>query len=345
MKIDPYVKQIKKIEREANLKLDVKLTTEGIRISDIPFKIIRTSDIYSIEGMGTGILVNELSPEETRFCDTHRISYLTINGKLKLFKDSYVLSIAKQKKTFEQTKARRIRQEISITEASPIVFISPNGFKILDALFQTPTDELQYYKSALSFAKQFNLNQPKLSKIIRSYKAGSILDLKNSISNLSDDSWRTAFSIKKNRWGMTPFFSVSKPHYSLLKLNGDEFLYELKNWQESVQDILDGPLEVAKMTGFLRDQDLSIWGTENSFLQLKMKFKLIPGVNKEKMIWQLGIPRYSFAEESLISIQNKDQVSGLKRPNLFRAIWDLGFGTERLKELQIPILRSIIDAI
>lgn len=112
-------------------------------------------------------------------------------------------------------------------------------------------------------------------------------------------------------------------------------------------DIVEGPTEVAKKTGFLRDEDLSFWGTEDSFHKLKTKFKLIPGIDKERPIWQLAVPRYGLSEEAIMACKPVTDVetSWLIRANVFRTIWDLGFGTERLKELQIPILRSVIDGI
>jgi hypothetical protein len=343
-----YLKRLKRLQTLASLTLEVNRADDNLVINSVPFTPIQKSSLQKAELNGKGIMVSSLTADEAKYCELNRISYFTSTGKLRLFKEAYDVTIEPHKKI-------KLKKHPLLFEAnhqlSSTTLISPNGFKILDVLFRLPPGDLRHYTSALSFAKQFSLNQPKLSILMRALKVTSIYDFRKAIAALPDDWWKIALADKNTQKGLTPFFMAAKPHYSLLKLTTREISAELKAWEDSNPQVIPGPLEVAKGFGFLRDEDISLWGTEEALHKLKTKFKLIPGVDKEKPIWQLAVPKYGETPEALSTYLNFSPFSSeIKMPrfsktNIFRALWDLGFGTERLKELQLSALRGVVNGI
>jgi hypothetical protein len=348
LQLASYVRRLNKLQKLTLLNFEVNRSHDELLISGVPFVSIQKAALYKTALNGKGIIVHSLAPEEIKYCEANRISYFTSKGSLKLFKEDFDVTIEPQK------KAKPINRAVYIAESKQppsTALISPNGFKILDVLFRLPAGDLRHYKSGLGFANRFSLNQPKLSIMMRALKATSIYDLRKTISELPDEWWKKALADKNTQKGLTPFFIAARPHYSLLKITAREISEELKRWEELNINLIPGPLEVAKGFGFLRDEDISLWGTEEVFHRLKTKFKLIPGVDKERPIWQLAIPKHGESSEALSTYlhfspySSEMKMSRFSKANSFRALWDLGFGTERLKELQISVLRGVVNGI
>lgn len=341
-----YSKRLARLQNRLGLKFEVSTNSGQLTINGIPFSEVTHSGLYSSDNADRGILIKNLSPEERRYCENSRISFYDLNDNLQIFGADYSIRIQPNKKTSSRRAPKTLQLAGGMPEAA--LFVSPNGLKILDALFKLSNEELEQFKSALSFSNRYGVNQPKLSKILRTFNVRDLLSLKKGIQKLPDKWWIAAFASNINRKGMSPFFSNSKPHYSLLSLNSNQLKTQLIEWEKSNATLVTGPLAIGESLGFLRDDDISYWGTKESLHQLKTKFKLIPGVNKEKPVLHLATPRFGFSEEAILSqIPAVDKYHRsqhtITKINSFRAAWDLGFGTERLKELQILILRKIMN--
>lgn len=343
--IDFFVKRLEKLQDLLAMKLDIVRRNGELAICGVQFAPIQKLNFYADELAEKGILVRHLSEEEARYCEANRISYFNGKDKLKVFKDAAVINIEPSRKL--GFKKRHSSWDLGYLP-SPTLIVSPNGFKILDALFAQPSDRLKDFRSGLAFAKQFQINQPKLSKIMRTLKVPTVFDLRKTIAALPAEWWRMALSDKSTFKRLTKFFQAATPHYSLLNLTPREISEHI--FDGAIFDtIAPGPLDVARGYGYLRDEDISVWGTKEALHKLKAKYKLIPGVEKEKPVWHLATPKYGLQAEAIMSNMiinpNDSKPIFARKINVFRSIWDLGFGTERLREVQISILKEVMSEI
>lgn len=342
--INFYLNRLKKLQDLTAVSFGLRRETVELFVAEIPFSTVRKKDSLDKIATNRGILSRNLSPEQVRFCEVNQISYYCPQIGLKIFKDSYSVFFEIQKKLRQPKKKTAA---IASQELRPSMLISPNAFKIMDVLFRLPEDNLINYRSGLALAKEFSLNQPRISEMMRAFNVRSTLDLKLAIAKVPNNWWRMALSHKGSSKRLSRFFEIEKPHYSLMK-NGHENLFEeLERLRKSNMMAALGPLEVPKQFGYLRDSDVSVWGSPEAIRLIKTKFKLIPGIEKERPIWHLATPLYSFEEESILSndVFTKGNKNRWPRENIFRSIWDLGFGTERLKEIQINLLEKIFSGI
>ncbi|MBI2604781.1 MAG: hypothetical protein HYW49_01750 [Deltaproteobacteria bacterium] len=209
--------------------------------------------------------------------------------------------------------------------------------------------ELHAFKSALSFARKYQLNQSKLSVMMRAMRVQSLSALRKQIAQLDLDWWSLALAYPATKKGLTPFFLHSTPFQAVEKVSPEESQAQLKDLLDSsvTQDLVPGPAEVAKGIGVITDPDIYLWGTVSALQMLKRKFRLVPGASKDKVTWHLAIPQRGLAREAILSRlpETGHQQSGLQyfHANYFRAIWDLTFGSERLKEVRIQMLRRFIE--
>ena len=151
------------------------------------------------------------------------------------------------------------------------------------------------------------------------------------------------------RKGLSPFFECAKTYHSLRSdLPLSRINESLRKREKSSVILAPGPVEVMREMGLIRDPDVYLWGTEATFHELKKEFRLIPGDDPERIIWNLATPVADLDRESILSARQAG-TTYFKFPslqsNLFRAIWDLSFGGERLKEVQLPALRRILDEV
>ncbi|PWU22547.1 MAG: hypothetical protein C5B49_00430 [Bdellovibrio sp.] len=342
--IEFYHNRLEKLQDLLRIDLKIERRDDTLVICGVQFHPIQKFGFYAGEPKGRGILVRGLSEEEAKYCEANRISYFSGKDRLKIFKETQTVSIEPRKRL--AFRRRHPIREIGIREFGRFppytLIISPNGFKILDALFIHPRERLRDYRSGLAFAKHFGVNQPKLSKIMRTLKVQKVFDLRNAIAELPDEWWKLALSDKSTFKGLTKFFQAATPHYSLLDIKKKDVFEDFRK-DEVFRTLVPGPLDVARKFGYLRDDDLSIWGSREAFHRLKAKYKLIPGVEKAKSIWLLAIPKYGMEAEAIVS--TIAPYPGVPRLNMFRAVWDLGFGTERLREIQLFILKEAMNAV
>jgi|GEM_PF-6486457 len=338
-----YIKRLNKLQQQTPIKLELFNSNGNLILNGIAFKAIPRAHMLVQDVKVKGILIKELSKEELRYCLENKISYFTLKNQLGLFTDNYIVTIEPHGKGAKIK--RKLVSNSQSALATPTLLISPNGFKILDILFRISPEELVKYRSALAFANYHHVNQPRLSKIMRTLKVHSLQELQHAIKQLPENWWRMSLTDKSTHKRLTKFFQISRPHYSLLDLQFKHVQEELRRASALGEGLAQGPLEVAKDFGFLRDEDLSLWGTKEAFYELKKKFKLIPGVEKEKPVWHLATPKYGLDAEAILTSRSvmKWKDSHFGNTNVFRAIWDLGFGTERLKELQIAMIKRAMN--
>ena len=348
--LSPYKKAIQRAESQAGVQFGLRQEGGHLWIGGIEFAPTSKTELFRNKKSENGILIQDLSTEERTYCQTHEISYLTVRGELFLIRKGYRIVLEPSQKAPRLNRSGKPRVATNLTATlSPTALVSPNGLAILDTLFRIGADSVQSYKSALSFAREFDLVQPKLSQMMTKLRAKTLADLKLAIKALPDDWWSVALHYPMTRKGFTPFFENAKSYHSLLPSSGLLKLNQsLHEWQKSHSSIVSGPVEVMRELGLIRDPDIYLWGTESAFHELKKEFRLIPGIDSEKITWNLATPFAGFDRESILSaIQTAvvDFKFPSLQPNLFRAIWDLSFGDERLKEVQLPALRRILNEV
>lgn len=342
--ITRYRDILERLEKEASIRFKSRTDSESLWIGAVQFFPVSEPSIFEDKYRGKGVLVKELSADSSAFCKANDISFLTSKGELFLRDTNYQISLKPQVKSRASLK---IKLESRLTSAlpPPTALISPNGFAILDPLFRMTNSELSHFKSAQSFVTAFQLNQSKLSQMMTHLDAKTLTELKSKIRGLPDVWWRSAFHYPMTRKGLTPFFEVAKPYHSLRKeITQSTVNFELIKFQ--TLDLLPGPVQPLLDMGLIRDSDIYLWGSQSAFHDLKREFQLIPGRKEDATTWHLATPVAGMKRES-ISSQSRPSIDNILNKkietNLFRALWDLSFGSSRLNEVQIPALRKILD--
>ena len=335
-----YKKAIQKAETQAGLQLRLRQEGDHLWIGGIKFTLASRADLFRKERFEKGILIRDLSTEEKKYCQSHEISYLTSHGELFLIGNEYRVALEPNRKKRRPVQRSKIKRSESLAiPLQPTLLISPNGLAILDILFRIPNGKIQNYKSALSFIHEFKLNQPKLSQMMTRLRVKTLGELKTAIKALPDDWWKIALRYPMTRKRLTPFFEVAKPYHSL---RSDLPQLEIKD------SLVPGPVEVMRELGLIRDPDRYLWGAASAFQELKNKFRLIPGEGSNAVTWHLATPVGGLERESILSplhATNTNFRFPSLRTNLFRSIWDLSFGDERLREVQLLALRRILDEV
>lgn len=346
--IEHYKKTLEKLKKHRLIDFQLSGANGGIAIGGVPFKRVnRLSLMKSGLSSGQGILVRDLSPEEEKFCRANEVSFLTIKGKLFLVTESFRLEIEiVQHHKASKTKKINISKR---TGPSATALISPNGLEILDVLFRLAPENLAEFKSALSFTHEFHLSQPKLSLMMTEMNVKTIGDLKEKIKSLPNSWWESSFRYSMTKKGLPPFFEGEKIFRSIkAELTRDQIQQDINIWLGNRFELLHGPVEVVKKMGLIRDDDIYLWGTLTAIQEVKASFKLIPDRKIKEVNWHITIPSMGLEKAAVLSpLAGKQYVFFLPeiKTNLFRSIWDLGFGGERLQEIQITALRRILDEI
>lgn len=337
--IEPYLKVLEILIQGAHLQVKAHLEKNTLNINDILFKKINRQQLK--DHPPHGILLPTLTQDERLFCDTFKISYLTLDGHFQLIQEKSVLRLERFKKPPQAPPYKNMGQPHK--QISPTLLVSPYSLSILDTLFRAPESSLKE-KSGLAFTKEFDLYQPKLSKIMRDLNAHTLIELKAKIQELPAHWWQLAWQYPATRKGLTPFFEAAKPYHSLNPLSLDQ--QALKNLLLKYHyEIIPGPPEVAKDYGVIIDADSYYWGTEKATQDLKAELRLVPGKAPLGPTWHLAIGSKDLKTEAILSRMTNlrsNTLQGTELANTFRAIWDLSFGSERLQAVRINILRKVI---
>ena len=161
---------LRRMQKSLVIALPIQVEQEEIRIGKISFTAAKPSELYSGRFRGQGILVEKLDADATRYCRQNGVSYLTLDGRLRIIQSGQELCIEPVKRHGATHRSKVIQENI----LSPTVLVSPNGLDALDVLFRVPNSELKGFRSALQFAIQFNLYQPKISLMMRSLNVRTI---------------------------------------------------------------------------------------------------------------------------------------------------------------------------
>jgi hypothetical protein len=326
--IDKYLQVLKKIQNSARTEFQTKRSKAELIIDGHTLRLSSSIDLMREPSKNDGVLVKSLSDEMKRNFIEKGVSFLTLDGELYLAQRGIRFALLEKVKP---AKERRI----SLGNArgpSPTTFISPNGLMILDALFSHTAMKIQTYSSALKFVKEFGLNQSKLSLMMKAMNCKHLNELRGAIQNLSYDWWSTALRYPMTKKGLQPFFEIAQPYF---EMSPGEKSGSMGPRIASLRKELDlvlvgGPGEVPKSQGLLKTQDVFLWGSRDSVNLLKKKMKLVPGQGMRT--WYIAVPKRGLENQALFSRVKSD--ADLKE-NRFRAVWDLGFGDARMKEIQV----------
>ena len=346
--MDRFWSILKKLQKQCSAALDTSRLEDSILINEIKFRRLSRLGLVKTDfPLGEGIMLKKISPDEEKYCRSNGISFLTTEGKLSLIGKDYKLNLElmpRRKSALTSKKLDARKDGIP----SPTALISPNGLEILDVLFRLPPEDLSEFKSALRFAHEFHLSQPKLSLMMKKLNVKSLGDLREKIKSLPNSWWEGALRYSLTKKGLFPFFEGEKIVRSLrIELSRNQIWEMINVWLGSRSDLLPGPVEIVKKIGLIRDDDIYLWGTPSAIQEVKTAFKLIPDRSVQETNWHVAISPVALEKGAILSpLANSRRVFFLPevKANLFRSVWDLGFGGERLQEIQLTALRKILDA-
>lgn len=214
--------------------------------------------------------------------------------------------------------------------------ISPHGLSIIDSLFRLPDQELEEFANAFQYCKEFSLNQPRLSQLMHPLNTKSLLFLKNHLKRKNVSWWKKAFIEPQNRRYLPLFVEHMKAYHS----KADKPPKAMK-----VRDrIYPGPVELAKRSHLLRDENHYYWGEKPALNQLKKEYRLIPGEGGRDPTWYLAEIK---SDANKISVAGKGSFHKIDFPsNRFRAIYDLlYFDESRINEIIPELIRKILNEV
>ncbi|MBN8540717.1 MAG: hypothetical protein J0L82_10060 [Deltaproteobacteria bacterium] len=333
MDLKPYLKVLDQIETQTGAHLSKRQTKTGLIVNGQRFVSRQTQEASNPE---YGIITRTMGAKTAKqFIEAER-SFLTLDGELYLAKTDSRLQINIKRLNQKPSKPKKLRQSIS-----PTLIVSPNGLSIADVIFRASSSELQSFSSGLSFTKHYALVQAKLSQMMTSLKAKSVVELKERLLDLSLEWWTNALRDPMTRKRMTPFFDVALTHY----INSTDEPDDISSIVLESDGLIAGPLNAARDLGFLRSKDSSYWAVEETIRKVKKKYRLIPGTRPDKPICYLASPKRSLTDEAiasrLVTAKEIDAIS--PKYNTLRSVWDMGFGDERVQEIQIDCMNKLIE--
>lgn len=335
--LDKYIKVLQQLTHLIGLRFDTQAKENNLVIHGVAFSLASRKDLHINASATRGLLFSSLTEDERQFCAQHRINFLTLDGHFQLVSGQTVFSITQEKKIRRWGSSKTKSKNPLL----PTLIFSPYALSILDVLVKVPKSELLQATSVLSFAKRYGLYQPKLSKLMRELDAEDLASLKAKIVALPDDWWSLAFQYPATKKRLTPFFDSAMPFHSLdnKSITQDEFdstLFEMKGC------LIPGPVEIAKKHGVINDMDYYLWAEAQTLQEFKRLHKLVPGKLSSGPTWYLATPKRDLHQEAIASYFTALSSVPTELANPFRAIWDLSFGSERLKEIRMTLLRRLL---
>lgn len=325
-----YQKTLKIIEK-FGVKLAARIKDQALIIGQIKFRPQSDPAQFSTAIQNEGLLLQKSSKELRRSLQKKGVNYFDLNGNI-------FVNLDGKRFLIEEAKKRRpVKSKVTATHISPTNLVSPNGFAFIDVLFRIDEKEIESFPSTLQFCKHFGLYQPKASQIMSKISARSLLEAKKKIKNIPVEWWIYALDFPAAKRKMTCFFDIAQNYYSLddsiNKLPISELLSRLE--AKSGNDVLPGPIEVAKSFGEILDNNFSVWISPDVATQIKKEFKLVPGAKEGHRKWLFASPPMSLRQAELVT----HEIDPKLKTNTMRAIWDLGFGESRLQEARLNILQ------
>ncbi len=289
----------------------------------------------------TGLLLEKPSSKERRNLERKKISYITLNGKVFIALKSGTLRLeAKPSKILRTKRASSIGGRLS-----PTLLVSPYAFQILDVLFRLTASEIEKFRSASSFCREYGLVQSRISRMMTALKAKTVEDLRDAIRRLDISWWDMAFSYPPARRQLEPF-SISAEFYSVL----NPALHRSKiPVLKGINGVVQGPTYPAKKVGLLIDPTPTLWCEEKYFNQVKARWKLVPAILRDEKEFHLQIAtsKNGFKSDTIQSKindshnQTKWIAETFATLNIFRVLFDLSYLDERAREARNELLRRI----
>ena len=230
------------------IDLRMELTGVGIKILGIPFAIYTGDGALALKPSGPrGVIATHLGKSMKSSLKKRGISFLTLDGDLYISLPDYALALTTRKRLPTNEPGRLMLRPPGAI--SPTALLSPYAFDILDVLFRLKEQELSRFESANRFAREFNLNQPKLSLMMTAFRANNLLELRNKVRDIPPDWWRHALDYPAVRKRLTPFFQAAKPYYSRA----------VGKPSDRNSSVIPGPPELLKAVGLIREQSFYYW--------------------------------------------------------------------------------------
>jgi hypothetical protein len=318
--LSDYLSVLDEIQNQTGAKISYKKTSSGLVVNGQPFYTKQDADSRDRKA---GVIVEVLSKKASEELIASQRSYLTSTGDLYLSRQDARFQIH-LKKVAKKRVAKKSKPTLS-----PTLIISPNGLSIVDSLIQCTAAELKTYPSALSFVKEFELSQAKLSQTMTALKANSISALKEKILALPVDWWGEALRYPMTRKRMTPFYEVAESYYG----ESESWIHIFEELGAESANLVRGPMNVAYELGLIRNKEFGYWADQETADRLKRKYRLIPGTREGLATCYFATSHRSLKEEAVISGS---------RLNELRSVWDMGFGDERMREIQVDALRKVL---
>lgn len=296
-----------------------------------------------------GFIFDKLPARTRAWLEKNRISYITESGYAAIHLKNKVISLQPDSRTMSPPLSEYIATSLT-SEARPSRFINPTAFNIFDALIRIPSYELANL-SGLSFAKSFGLSQSALSKIMSSVAARDLCALRKVIGRLGSSWWLEAMLAPRTGRGMTPFYHLAQEY----RMHGQDFDRKgVEEWARHVQSrysesVLPGPIEVAKAVGAIYDKMTTLWVDPKAIAALKREFKLVPIRAGEEPLCAIAVPKGDFNKEAIRSMAPDGGAFPLQANllplNIFRVVWDLGFGDSRGRDARAAVMKLVFNEV
>lgn len=322
---------------QLGLIVDVKKDTGELLIGNVLFQTATNPEHFDSLPQSKGILLRDSTQELRKSLEAKQINYIDRHGNLSLTTSQLNLKIQKAK---QKNKREKKEHSLDLT-LPPTLLVSPNGLSIVDALFRISDVELKHFQSGLQFCKAYSLYQPKLSKIMRTLKTHSLVDLKNKIKKIPTDWWLYSFDNPIIKRKMIPFFDIAQDYYTndpkIESLTQEEIMQKVQN-NFNIQTC-EGPTEVASSFSELIGDEVSLWISPIESNDFKRTFKLIPGKRDSSRIWKIAVAPSDIEK---LDIRTRLPKENFPSANILRAIWDLSYSDSRSREVRVNLLRSFL---
>jgi hypothetical protein len=221
---------------------------------------------------------------------------------------------------------------------SPTLLLSPYAFQILDILFRSTSKELGAFKSALAFCEHYGLVQSRISRMMTTLKAKSLVQLKATIRDIDLRWWDSSFDYPPVKRHLLSFSDCAE-YYSV----------DTKITQQKIKDIagvLFGPTRSIKNLGLIKDNLDVYWCEEDHLVALKRKMGAIPPAGILSSV-QIGVSRKSFKKEAIITLAKGPSSliwinSTFDRLNIFHVLFDLSFIDERCRMARNELIKRLM---
>lgn len=212
--------------------------------------------------------------------------------------------------------------------------ISPYALQILQALLQNSDIPSSSFETASRFAREYNLSQSRLSRMMNLFDASTIPDLSEKIRRLPFSIWENAMKSALTRRKLTSFRSIQRSYFSsplaLKILSHSDAKEKFRTWAPSALTVL------SEETGY-QNSVRSYWMTDHFFQEFRASSKLIPARETDGDRIEIGICKEGdFFSHAIVDDRRQNL-------NLIRAAWDAFAYGEREREAAKDLLRKIMS--